>query len=158
RLPWHVANVPFESAVDGNAVGAWVEDRIQAASRLSIVPGLRIDHIAFTRETLVSPRFAFSLPPPTPPTPPASTPPHYQGPGYDKAFLGGAAFAIDLTAPDAANLKSERAVQAVVGVERELNRGLSVRVETYDRHLDRLIVGRLETEAEREQRVAEYPR
>jgi hypothetical protein len=33
---------------------------------------------------------------------------------------------------------------------------LSVRVEGYDRHLDRLIVGRLETDAARQQRLAEY--
>jgi hypothetical protein len=158
HLPWHVASVPFDSAVDGNAVSAWAEDRIQAGSRLSIVPGLRLDHVSVTHETLVSPRFAFSMALNGRTTLTGSTGIHYQSPGYDKAFLGGGAFAIDLTSPEAANLKSERAVQGVVGVERQLNRGLSLRVEVYDRHLDRLIVGRLETEAEREQRVAEYPR
>ncbi|HEX4567483.1 MAG TPA: TonB-dependent receptor [Vicinamibacterales bacterium] len=156
RLPWHAANMPFGSSVDGNMVGAWIEDRMQAASWLSIVPGVRLDHIAFTHETLISPRFAFSMALGSRTTVTGSSGVHYQSPGYDKAFLGGAAFAVDLTSPAASNLKSERAVQAVVGVERELNRGLSVRIETYDRRLDRLIVGRLETEAEREQRVAEY--
>src|SRR5262249_59059963 len=105
----------------------------------------------------VSPPFAFSLALGSRTTVTGSPGVHYQSPGYDKAFLGGAAFAIDLTASEAANLKSERAVQAVVGVERELNRGLSVRVETYDRHLDRLIVGRLETDTERERPVAGCP-
>jgi hypothetical protein len=39
HLPWHADNAPFSSSVDGNAVSAWAEDRLQAASRLSIVPG-----------------------------------------------------------------------------------------------------------------------
>jgi hypothetical protein len=156
RLPWHLANVPFDSSVDGNMAGAWIEDRIQAASWLAVIPGVRLDHVTLTHETLISPRFAFSLALGGRTTLTGSTGVHYQSPGYDKAFLGGAAFAVDLTSPEASNLKSERAVQAVAGVERELNRGLSIRVETYDRRLDRLIVGRLETEAEREQRVAEY--
>lgn len=156
HLPWHVDNAPFASSVDGNGVGAWIEDRIQAASRLSVVPGIRLDHIAFTRETLISPRFAFSLALGDRTTLTGSTGLHYQSPGYDKSFLGGAAFALNLTSPDEGTLKSERAVQAVMGVERELNRGFSLRIEGYDRRLDRLIVGRLETDAERQRRVAEY--
>ncbi len=156
HLPWHVDNAPFSSSVDGNAVSAWVEDRLQATSRLSIVPGVRLDQIAFTRETLISPRFAFSMALNDRTTLTGSAGVHYQSPGYDKSFLGGSAFALNLTSPEASTLKSERAIQAVLGVERQLSRGLSLRVEGYDRQLDRLIVGRLETEAERDQRVAEY--
>jgi hypothetical protein len=156
RLPWHVDNAPFTSSVDGNAVSAWVEDRMQVASRLSLVPGIRFDHIAFTHEDLISPRFAFSLALNDRTTLTGSTGIHYQSPGYDKSFLGGAAFALNLTSPEASTLKSERAIQAVLGVERQLRRSLSLRVEGYDRKLDRLIVGQLETEAEREARVAEY--
>lgn len=156
HLPWHVDNAPFTSSVDGNSVSAWVEDRFQAASRLSIVPGARLDHIAFTRETLLSPRLAVSMALGDRTTLTGSTGVHYQSPGYDKAFLGGSAFALNLTSPGEAALKSERAVQAVVGVERQLSGGMSLRVEGYDRRLDRLIVGRLETEAERQARLAEY--
>jgi len=156
HLPWHVDNAPFTSSVDGSAVSAWIEDRVQATSRLSIVPGARLDHIAFTRETLISPRFAFAMALGDRTTLSGSAGIHYQSPGYDKSFLGGAAFALDLTSPEATTLKSERAIQAVIGVEHELNRGLSLRVEGYDRQLDRLIVGRLETEVERKQRLAQY--
>jgi hypothetical protein len=156
RLPWHLDNAPFTSSVDGNAVSAWVEDRMQVASRLSLVPGVRFDHVVFTHENLVSPRFAFSFALNDRTTFTGSTGIHYQSPGYDKSFLGGSAFALDLTSPQASTLKSERAIQAVLGVERQLNRSLSLRVEGYDRQLDRLIVGRLETEAEREARVAAY--
>jgi hypothetical protein len=156
HLPWHVDNAPFTSSIDGNAISAWSEDRVQATSRLSVVPGVRVDHIGFTGETAISPRFAFSMALGDRTTFSGSTGVHYQSPGYDKAFLGGAAFALNLTSPEAAPLKSERAVQTVVGVERELRRGLSLRVEGYDRGLDRLIVGRLETEVERQQRIAQY--
>jgi TonB dependent receptor-like, beta-barrel/TonB-dependent Receptor Plug Domain len=156
RLPWHVENAPVTSSIDGNAVSAWLEDRLQASARLSIVPGIRVDHLVFTHETLVSPRFAFSLALGDRTTLTGSTGVHYQSPGYDKAFLGGAAFDLNFTSPGSATLKSERAVQAVVGVERELNGALSLRVEGYERRLDRLIVGRLETDAERQVRLAEY--
>jgi hypothetical protein len=156
RLPWHVDNAPFTSSVDGNSVGAWVEDRMQIASRLSLVPGIRFDHIAITHENLISPRFAVSFALNDRTTLTGSTGIHYQSPGYDKSFLGGSAFALNLTSPEASTLKSERAIQAVLGVERQLGRSLSLRVEGYDRQLDRLIVGRLETEAERDARVAEY--
>jgi outer membrane cobalamin receptor len=156
RLPWHLDNAPFTSSVDGNAVSAWVEDRMQIASRLSLVPGVRYDHIAFTKEDLISPRFAFSFALNERTTLTGSTGIHYQSPGYDKSFLGGSAFALDLTSSGASTLKSERAIQAVLGVERQLGHSLSLRVEGYDRQLDRLIVGRLESEAEREARVAEY--
>ncbi|HEX4568607.1 MAG TPA: TonB-dependent receptor, partial [Vicinamibacterales bacterium] len=141
RLPWHVDNAPFTSSVDGNSVGAWVEDRMQIASRLSLIPGVRFDHIAFTHENLISPRFAVSFALNDRTTLTGSTGIHYQSPGYDKSFLGGSAFALNLTSPEASTLKSERAIQAVLGVERQLNRSLSLRVEGYDRQLDRLIVG-----------------
>jgi TonB dependent receptor len=63
---------------------------------------------------------------------------------------------LNFTSPETAALKSERALQAVVGVERQLDHGLSLRVEAYGRRLDGLIVGRLETDAERQLRLAEY--
>jgi hypothetical protein len=156
HLPWHVDNAPFTSSVDGNAVSVWAEDRVQIASRLSLIPGVRLDHVAFTHENLISPRLAFSFALNDRTTLTGSTGIHYQSPGYDKSFLGGAAFALNLTSPDTSTLRSERAIQAVLGIERQVNRGLSLRVEGYNRQLDRLIVGGLETDAQRAARLAEY--
>jgi TonB dependent receptor-like, beta-barrel/TonB-dependent Receptor Plug Domain len=155
-LPWHVENTAFESTVDGDTASAWVEDHFQPTTAIRLVPGLRLDHLTATSETLVSPRMAATLALGDATRLTASAGVHYQSPGYDKAFLGGEAFAVDFSSPAAQGLRSERAVQAVAGIERDLPRGLSVRVEGYARRLDRLIVGRLETEDERARRVATY--
>jgi hypothetical protein len=156
HLPWHLDNEPFESSVDGDAISGWLEDRFRASSRLQFVPGLRADYVASTGETLVAPRFAASLGLGAKTRLTGAAGVHYQSPGYDKAFLGGGAFALNLSSPQAAALRSERAAQGVIGIERDFARGLGVRVEAYARRLDRLIVGRIESESERAQRVATY--
>ena len=78
---------------------------------------------------MISPRFAFSMAFGGRTTLTGSAGVHYQSPGYDKSFLGGSAFALNLTSPEASTLKSERAIQAVIGVERQLSGGLRLRVE-----------------------------
>ena len=156
HLPWHVDNTPFESGRDGGAAAAWLEDHVEATGALTLVPGVRLDRLSSTGETLASPRLAATLALGRATRLTGSAGVHYQSPGYDKAFLGGEAFAIDLSSPAAQGLRSERAVQAVGGIERDLARGLRVRVEGYARRLDRLIVGRLETDDERARRVATY--
>jgi outer membrane receptor for ferrienterochelin and colicin len=156
QLPWHEQSQPLASTVDGSRAGAWMEDRIQLTPSVSFIPGVRIDHVNSTRETLVAPRFASTIAIGKATRVRASAGLHFQGPGYEKAFLGGSAFALDLSAPGGPRLRSERAVQAVLGIEHDFPLGLTARVEGYRRRLDRLIVGRLETEAERQARVAQY--
>lgn len=156
QLPWHEQSHPFASTVDGSRVGAWMEDRIQLTSPVSLIPGVRIDHVKATGETLVAPRFASTIALGRRTRLRASAGLHYQSPGYEKAFLGGSAFALDLSSPGGPSLRSERAIQAVLGVEHDFAVGFSARVEGYRRRLDRLIIGRLETEAERTARVAQY--
>ena len=154
-LPWHDHPEPFGSALEGWRSSAWVEDRIQVVPRLELAAGLRLDHMTSTGETLVSPRFgsSFALSPTTRLKLGAGI--HYQSPGYEKVFLGGTA-ALDLTAQGSGALRSERMLQGVVGFEHDLGGGIDLRVEAYRRRFDRLIVGRLETEAERQARVARY--
>jgi len=156
HLPWHVDNSAFESAVDGGAAAAWLEDHVELSRALTLVPGVRLDYLSATGETLVSPRVAATLALGGATRLKASAGVHYQGPGYDKAFLGGAAFAVDLASPQARGLRSERAAQVVAGIEHDLSHETSVRIEAYTRRLDRLIVGRLETETERARRLAAY--
>ncbi|HEY3886867.1 MAG TPA: TonB-dependent receptor, partial [Vicinamibacterales bacterium] len=154
RVAWHTDPEPLDSAVSENKAALWLEDRVAVTPALTIVPGARLDHVSATGETLASPRLSSSFTVGKT-TLTAAAGLHYQSPGYDKAFLGGAAFGLNLSAPGAA-LRSERAIQTVAGVERNVGGGFSLRVEGYDRRLDRLIIGRLETEQERASRVASY--
>src|SRR5262245_565485 len=156
HLPWHVDNEAFQSSVDGATASAWVEDRFEPARGIRLVPGVRLDRLSSTDETLAAPRFAASLALGRATRLTGSAGVHYQSPGYDKAFLGGAAFAVDLSSPEAQGLRSERAAQAVIGLERVLPHAMRVRVEGYMRRLDRLIVGRLETDPDRARRISEY--
>lgn len=155
RAPWHVGPQPLDSSIDENRAGAWIEDSLTIGDAISIVPGVRVDHLASTGETVASPRVTASVKAGQRTTVSAAAGVHYQSPGYDKAFLGGAAFGLDLSAPGV-RLRSERAFQTVVGIERDLGNGFSARAEGYQRSLDRLIIGRLETEPERAARLAPY--
>ena len=155
--PWHERSHPFASTVDGSrpAPGWRITSAPYPLSYPSFLPD-RIDHVKSTGETLVAPRFASTIAIGKATRIRASAGLHYQSPGYEKAFLGGSAFALDLSAPGGPRLQSERSAQAVVGIEHDFPLGLTARVEGYRRRLDRLIVGRLETEAERQVRVAQY--
>jgi hypothetical protein len=77
-----------------------------------------------------------------------------QSPGYEKLIQ--ADYFVDLSGPSAIDLESQRALHFVLGAERELGRGASLRVEGYYKRFDDLILGRLETEAERLARVSSY--
>jgi hypothetical protein len=156
QLPYHAQSGSFDATVNGGRVGAWVEDRVQATASLFVVPGLRLDHVGSTGETLLAPRLASSLAVGRSTRLRGAAGLHFQSPGYEKSFLGGSAFALDLSAPAASGLRSERALQGVLGIERDVVPGLTARVEVYRRRLDRLIVGRLETEAEQQARLAQY--
>src|SRR5687768_2102657 len=77
-----------------------------------------------------------------------------QSPGYEKLLQSD--YFVDLSNADRAGLRSERAWQTIVGVERRFTSGLLARVELYDKRLSRLILGRLETPEELAQRVQSY--
>ena len=91
----------------------------------------------------------------------ASTPPRRlraagglftQSPGYEKLIQSD--YLIDLSDGRALDLDSERAVHAILGIERDLAPGTPLRAEAYWKRFDRLIVGGLETEEELVARVA----
>jgi hypothetical protein len=77
-----------------------------------------------------------------------------QSPGYEKLYQ--ADYFIDLTEAGRLDLASERAVHAVLGVERQLPAGLTARFEAYYKRMDDLLIGRLETELERRARLDRY--
>ena len=65
-------------------------------------------------------------------------------------------YVLDITGPEVSGLRSEQAIQASVGLERDLGREPSVRVEGYYKRFDDLLIGRLEPESERLARVGRY--
>jgi len=132
--------------------GAWLQDGWQIGSRASLQAGLRWDRAGNTSETLFSPRLAglvfFG------PTRrlKGAIGRYTQSPGYEK--LGQSDYLLDLDS--GAVLVSEKATQASLGFEQDLPRGYTVRAEGYFKRFSDLLVGRLETAAERRARVARY--
>lgn len=114
----------------------YAQDRIKLGEKLSIQPGLRIDHYGIIKKNYLSPRlnllynidaltslrFAYGW--------------YYQSPGYEKIYDQNTFF--DFT--KAENLNAERAKHYILGVERWLAPEVLVRVEGYYKDFDDLIV------------------
>jgi hypothetical protein len=77
-----------------------------------------------------------------------------QSPGYEKLYQ--ADYFVDLSGDGPLDLRYERAWHAVVGLERDLGGGVSARLEGYWKGFDDLVLGRLETEDERRERLSAY--
>lgn len=129
--------------------GAWVEDRVRVTDGFTVVPGLRLDRSGLADRAILSPRVAASLGLGPSTRLRASAGRYTQSPGYEKLLQSD--YLVDQP-----GLDYERAVHLVLGVERDLPRGVSLRVELYDKRFDELVAGRLETEGERQVRLARY--
>jgi carboxypeptidase family protein/TonB-dependent receptor-like protein len=129
--------------------GGWIEDRFRLSDSVTVVPGLRIDGSGITEGAIVSPRASvvIGLRPSTRLRAAAGR--YAQSPGYEKLIVSD--YLVDQV-----NLDYERARHLTIGVEQDLPGGLSARVDLYHKRFDRLIVGRLETDAERQARLALY--
>ena len=121
---------------------------------LVLEPGLRFDHSSANGQSTLSPRLRASLALGARTRLRAGLGLFTQSPGYEKLIQGDYFF--DLTDNGQLPLEHERARHAMLGVEHDVAPGFVLRVEGYYKRFDQLIVGRLETEAEREARVATY--
>ncbi len=142
----------LDSTLESTRAGAWLIDRVRAATWLTIEPGLRLDWSSVTGETIVSPRVSATVAVRPTLRLRAATGLFTQSPGYEKLLQ--ADYFVDLTSPTQMGLASERAVHVLGAVERDLGHGLLARVEGYYKSYDRLLIGRLETPGERDVRVA----
>ena len=142
----------IDSRLGRTQAGFWLQDRIPLGQRLSVEPGIRLDWNSFTRESIWQPRLrvaarfgatavwaGYALQ--------TQTPSHESLQGFDYFQLS------DAVGP---TLRNERSRQFVAGFERPLGAGLDLRVEAYRRRFDRLLVQRLETNAERAARLSSY--
>jgi hypothetical protein len=142
-------NGPIDTSLARTQIGWWAQPRLPLGSRMVLEPGVRFDWNSFTGEALWQPRVRLSGPVGssswwTGYAEQAQTPSHESLQGYDY---------VQLTAADGGRLKSERSRQIVAGVERTLPREFALRIETYWRRFDRLLVQRLESDAERALRL-----
>ncbi len=144
----------LDSRQDAARAGAWVIDRYQVASWMTVEPGLRIDWSELARETIASPRVSANVAMRPNLRLRAAAGLFTQSPGYEKLLQSD--YFVDLSSVSSLSIKSERAVHVLGAVERDLGLGLMARVEGYYKGFDRLIVGRLETPQETAARVALY--
>ena len=142
------------SAKNATRGGAWLQDTWQAASRLSLQTGLRLDRAGITGETRLSPRLSATVAPDGATRVIGAAGLYTQSPGYEK--LAQSDYVLDFTSPEVRSLRSERAWQGSLGVERELGAGVTLKVEGYYKRFTDVLIGRLEPEAERQARLARY--
>jgi TonB dependent receptor/TonB-dependent Receptor Plug Domain len=142
----------LDSARRATRLSAWIQDRWWLSPRVTLQPGLRVDRSSVTGRTTFSPRLGGTVSLGAALRLDAAVRVHHQTPGYEKMLL--ADYFVDLTAPEAAGLRPERAIHAVAGLERVFRGGLTARVDAYYKRFDDLVVGRLETDAERRLRLA----
>ena len=142
------------SSLDGIRGGLWVQETYAPSSRVSLEPGVRVDWSTVNRRVTVSPRVAATYVLGGGARLRAAVGRYTQSPGYEK--LSQSDFFIDLSATRELRLLHEKATHVVVGVEQDLGADLTARVEGYFKRFDDLLVGRLETEAERLVRISQY--
>jgi hypothetical protein len=144
----------LDSAQNTSRAAAWIQDRWDL-KRAVVEPGVRVDWSGTNGDTSISPRLAVSWPLGAGGLRARAAAGLYtQSPGYEKLLQ--ADYFVDLTDAGRLALRSERAVHAIAGLERELGPGMLARAELFYRGYDRLIVGRLETPDETAARLAAY--
>jgi hypothetical protein len=144
----------LQSLRDVTRGGIWLLDRWQAAPALGLEAGVRIDRSGVNRDTQLSPRVTatWSLDPRTRLR--AGLGRYTQSPGYEKLVQSD--YVLDLTGDQVGRLRSEQAVHLSGGLEHDVAGAATLRIEGYYKASSRLLVGRLETEAERGARLAKY--
>ena len=141
----------LDSSLPATRLGGWVQDRLQSG-RLETELGLRLDHSTVNGQTALSPRasFTWTLGPRTRLRGGGGL--YTQSPGYEKLIQSD--YFVDLD--QAGLVRNERSTDALLGLERDLGAGATLRLEGYWKEFDRLIVGRLETEEELQARLDTY--
>ena len=144
----------LDSLVGGTRGGLWLQDTWTPTERFSFEPGLRLDWSTVNGGATLSPRLAASYALGGGARIRAAGGLYTQSPGYEK--LSQSDYFIDLSGAREAGLRHERATHLVLGLEQDLGRDVTARVEGYYKRFDDLLLGRLETEAERLARVGRY--
>ncbi len=143
----------LNSAVASGRSGAWLQDRV-TLGRLAVEAGLRFDYSEVNARPEWSPRVAATLNLNEATRLRAAFGKYTQSPGYDKLVQSNSF--VDLSNTGKLDLPNERSLHTSLALERDLAPGIEARAEAYYKTFSNLTVGQLETEAEREARVAQY--
>ena len=158
NLPWPYgvpgASLPsqLDSQLNYGRMAAWIQHRATSADTITLQTGLRADGSGLNGRWTLSPRVSAAWRVGTATRVRGAAGTYAQSPGFEKVIQSD--YFVDLSA--GGPLRSERAVHASIGVERDLARGVTGRVELYRKSYADLIVGRLETDDERLTRLARY--
>ena len=144
----------LDSNRDSNRGGVWLIDTWRLGGRANIEGGVRVDRAGINHETTFSPRLAASVTFTPKLSLRASLGQYTQSPGYEKAAQSD--YVLDFTSSTTASLKSERARLASIGLEQTIGRGLSIRAEAYYKQLTDVLIGRIESDADRLARLSYY--
>ena len=133
--------------------GLWALDRWQVMPTVSLEGGVRLDRSGVNRDLTLSPRVTstWSFTPNTRLR--AAVGRYAQSPGYEKLVQSD--YVLDLSGSNASRLRSERAMQSALGLEHNVG-GVTMKVEGYYKRESRLLIGELETAADRQARLATY--
>ncbi len=144
----------LKSSLLGTRGAVWLQDTYTPSARVSFEPGLRVDWSTINGGTTVSPRLATSFAVGRGARIRVAGGLYTQSPGYEK--LTQSDYFIDLSGARERGLRHETATHVVVGLEQAIGADLTARVEGYYKRFNDLLLGRLETESERLERVAQY--
>jgi hypothetical protein len=127
-------NIEGNDNIRGSIYG---QGRFKVGNKFYYQPSLRLDYYSFLKKAYVSPRFnmGYAIDPVT--TIRTSVGLYYQSPGYEKLVDGQTFY--DLTGQAGDNLKAERSVHFVLGIDHWLNNEWNAKVEGYYKKFDDLI-------------------
>ena len=128
----------FENGVSYIRSSAYVQDNVRVAKDVTIQGGLRADFFALIDKFYLAPRLSASYALDKQSTLRAAWGIFYQSPGYEKLF--DAQVFLDLTSTAVQNLKAERAMHTILGVDHMLSDEWQIKGEVYYKGFNDLIL------------------
>jgi hypothetical protein len=144
----------LDSSVASGRSGVWLQDHVQVSNPLAIAAGLRVDHSEINAQTDLSPRVDLRLDLSNRTRVLAAFGQYTQSPGYDK--LAQSDYFVDLSHTGTLSLPNELSLHSSLALQRDLGPGVQAQLQAYYKSFNHITVGSLETDAEREARVAQY--
>jgi hypothetical protein len=144
----------LDSGYDSTRAALYLQHRGRFGPRLVLAGGLRLERSGSGSGTALSPRAQAWIDLGGSLRLKAGAGLHSQGPGYEKLLHSD--YFLDLSAQQRRGLEQERALHLVLGLERSFGSGLDASLEGYYRDFSDLVVGRLETDEERQARISLY--